>query len=230
MKIKLYKQFENWYHGGTIWLYSDPHFDDPEAYKMNPNWMSSEEQVKRINENLSKNDTIIFLGDIGNEEWVKKIKGYKVLIMGNHDKGKTNYEKKFTVHGAYKPDLTVNTFEEAVIEREYRIFDTSNADVRISNNGLFDEVYEGPIFINDKVLLSHEPIDIHFGINIFGHCHAGNFSSLLYKDKYAKFNVCSNIVDFNKIRLDKLVEKAGSKIKNIHEVYLDSIRRKNNDC
>lgn len=219
MKIKLYKQFENWYHGGTIWLYSDPHFDDPDSKSIDPNWPDSDTQVKMINEGLGKNDTIIFLGDIGNEEWVKKIKGYKVLIMGNHDKGKTNYEKKFTVHGAYKPDLTVNTFEEAIIEREYRIFDTSNADVRISNNGLFDEVYEGPIFINDKILLSHEPIDIHFGINIHGHNHGL---------KGDKFNICADVVSYNKIRLDSLLE--GVKVKSIHELCIDRASGRKHDC
>ena len=93
MKIKLYKHFEHWYHGGTIWLYSDPHFGDPD--NGTHWWPTDYEQVGMINKGLGRNDTIIFLGDIGDVEYIKKIKGYKVLIMGNHDKGASNYLKKY---------------------------------------------------------------------------------------------------------------------------------------
>ena len=74
-----------WYRGGNIWLYSDPHFSDPEMVCLRKNYIGDAEQIKRINSKVGKNDTIIFLGDIGNLDCIKHIKGYKVLIMGNHD-------------------------------------------------------------------------------------------------------------------------------------------------
>lgn len=91
MYKNLYDCFKHWYRGGSIWVYSDPHFDDDELDAIVEKRPTSEEQVKRINSKLGRNDTIIFLGDIGNIEWIKRIRGYKVLIMGNHDAGASNY-------------------------------------------------------------------------------------------------------------------------------------------
>ena len=89
----LYPLFDHWFRGGNIWLYSDPHFSDDEMKYIRKDYIGDEEQVKRINSKVGKNDTIIILGDIGNTDWVKKIRGYKVLIMGNHDSGKSNYQR-----------------------------------------------------------------------------------------------------------------------------------------
>ena len=92
----LYNSFaERWYRGGSVWFYSDPHFGDEEMKYLRKNYISDDEQVKRINAKLGKNDTIIFLGDIGDTSFIKKIKGYKVLVMGNHDAGRSNYEPFF---------------------------------------------------------------------------------------------------------------------------------------
>ena len=92
----LYNSFaERWYRGGSVWFYSDPHFGDEEMKYLRKNYISDDEQVKRINSKLGKNDTIIFLGDIGDTSFIKKIKGYKVLVMGNHDAGRSNYEPFF---------------------------------------------------------------------------------------------------------------------------------------
>ena len=92
----LYNSFaERWYRGGSVWFYSDPHFGDEEMKHLRKNYISDDEQVKRINSKLGKNDTIIFLGDIGDTSFMKKIKGYKVLVMGNHDAGRSNYEPFF---------------------------------------------------------------------------------------------------------------------------------------
>lgn len=92
----LYNSFaERWYRGGSVWFYSDPHFGDEEMKYLRKNYISDDEQVKRINSKLGKNDTIIFLGDIGDTSFIKKIKGYKVLVMGNHDSGRSNYEPFF---------------------------------------------------------------------------------------------------------------------------------------
>ena len=84
---------KRWYRGGSIFIYSDTHFNDAEVSTIRKNYIGDLEQVKRINSKVGKNDTIIFLGDIGDIEFIKKIRGYKVLVMGNHDKGASNYKR-----------------------------------------------------------------------------------------------------------------------------------------
>lgn len=97
----LYKIFQHWSKNGSVYLYSDPHFGDWESYTfrgLTTNKTKEELdqfQVDNINKVVHKSDTIIFLGDIGDPTLIKKIKGYKVLIIGNHDKGKSVYEDYF---------------------------------------------------------------------------------------------------------------------------------------
>ena len=91
----IYDNFQHWFEGGSVYVYSDPHFSDEEMKYIRRNYIGDDEQIERINKVVHKNDTIIFLGDIGNENLIKKIKGRKILIMGNHDKGKTAYKGLF---------------------------------------------------------------------------------------------------------------------------------------
>ena len=91
----LYDSFSHWYRGGSIYFYSDPHFNDDEMKYLRKNYIGDDEQVKAINRKIGKKDTIVFLGDIGCIDFIRKIRGYKVLIMGNHDSGASNYKRKF---------------------------------------------------------------------------------------------------------------------------------------
>ena len=84
----LYKPFEHW-GKNTCWIISDTHFGDPDLIHPYPDRPTAAEQVKLINSKVGKNDTLIILGDVGNIEWVKQLRGYKVLVMGNHDAGRT---------------------------------------------------------------------------------------------------------------------------------------------
>lgn len=91
----LYEPFKKWLDNGPIWVFSDPHFNDEDCKIMDPDWIDPEEQVKRINTKVGKKDTLIILGDIGDLEYAKKLKGYKVLITGNHDRGASYYKDVF---------------------------------------------------------------------------------------------------------------------------------------
>ena len=97
----LYKIFQHWSKNGSVYLYSDPHFGDWESYTfrgLTTNKTKEELdqfQVDNINKVVHKSDTIVFLGDMGDPSLLKKIKGYKVLITGNHDKGSSIYEEYF---------------------------------------------------------------------------------------------------------------------------------------
>ena len=137
-KYSIYGVFEHWFNGGTVYIYSDPHFGDKELFekyrsKKFENIKTVEEfdkmQIDNINRCVGRTDTIIFLGDIGDINCIKKIRGYKVLIMGNHDLGASNYIRE-------------------VIFNEW---DSGKPYVK-SDNKLFDEVYEGPLFISKKIL------------------------------------------------------------------------------
>lgn len=176
----LYDKFKDWFRGGNIWLFSDTHFSDEEMKYIRKNYIGDEEQIKNINSKVGKNDTIIFLGDIGNIECIKKVRGYKILIMGNHDKGATNY------------------------------------------TNVFDEIYEGPVFINNKIVLSHEPINLPYAFNIHGHTH-----SLSYKYDENHLNVCAEAIDYMPISLISLLKQGvASKVEDIHRITIDNATTK----
>lgn len=178
----LYEPFKKWSEVGTIWIYSDPHFTDPEMKYLRKNYVGDDEQIQRINSKVGKKDTLIILGDIGNIECVKKLRGYKVLITGNHDSGASNYQSD-------------------------------------GKNNLFNEVYCGPLFISEKVLLSHEPILLPFVFNIHGHDHS-NWSS---NEPYQHLNVCAEHINYTPVNLTSLLKKGiTSKVESIHRMTIDA--------
>ena len=65
---------------GTVWLYSDPHFGDEELAAAFPERPTAEEQVRLINSKVGRKDTLILLGDVGDIECARKLRGYKILI------------------------------------------------------------------------------------------------------------------------------------------------------
>mgnify|MGYP006961868210 FL=1 len=78
---QLYEKFNDWNRYNNIWVYSDTHFDDSDCKQIDPDWPSPQKQVDLINKKVHRNDAFILLGDVGNPEWIRKIKaGYKVLI------------------------------------------------------------------------------------------------------------------------------------------------------
>lgn len=91
----LYPIFQKWSEKGSVWIISDTHFEDDDCLFMDPNWLTPEEHIKKLSLYIGKNDTVIHLGDVGNPEWMKKIKGYKVLIMGNHDQSSEKFKDYF---------------------------------------------------------------------------------------------------------------------------------------
>ena len=244
MLPQLYENFQRWSDGGTVWLYSDPHFDDADCKAISTEWPSPEEQIAKINKKVHKGDTLIILGDIGNPEYIKRIKaGYKVLIAGNHDLGLTNYKKTITHEireifaeyvddeEKYEIDIAIERksfykylcekypYKKINIQERYEFHSPFHFfDATIDDN-LFDEVYSGPLFIGEKILLSHEPIDIPFALNIHGHTHSRvgyGFYDLNH------FNVCSNTVGFEPQNLSEII-KAGflKRVETIHRLTID---------
>ena len=176
----LYPTFQRWSEKGSVWLWSDPHFDDPDCKYMSPNWPTPEEHLQLLKKDIHKNDTSICLGDVGNPEYVKEIPGYKVLIMGNHDQ---SVEK-------YAP--------------------------------YFDEIYTGPVMIAEKIILSHEPVDVPWAINLHGHDH----SPLNTGDSH-HINFAANVVGYVPISLGKLIKDGiMSRVTSIHRITIDKAAKK----
>jgi calcineurin-like phosphoesterase family protein len=94
------------------------------------------------------------------------------------------------------------------------------------DNRLFDEVYDGPVFINDKVVLAHEPVELPFVYCLHGHAHSGYQAA-------NGFNCVTELNNYTPINLKKLLESGVLKnTQSIHRVTIDraterSLDRKN---
>ena len=244
MLPQLYENFQRWSDGGTIWLYSDPHFDDADCKAISTEWPSPEEQIAKINKKVHKGDTLIILGDIGNPEYIKRIKaGYKILIAGNHDLGLTNYKKTISHEireifaeyiddeEKYEIDIAIERksfykylcekypYKKINIQERYEFHSPFHFfDATIDDN-LFDEVYGGPLFIGEKILLSHEPIYNECWYNIHGHRHSDDNTN--YKGKNY-FNCCANVIKYEPINLKDIIKSGVLKnIPTIHRKIID---------
>ena len=92
----VYKTFmKRWENFQTAWIISDLHFGEDDLKRAFPKRPTDDELVRRINAKCGRKDILFVLGDCGDLEYVKKLRGYKVLIMGNHDTGATKYEEVF---------------------------------------------------------------------------------------------------------------------------------------
>lgn len=234
---QLYDKFQEWAKYGTIWIISDTHFGDEELRQGIPNRPSDEELVKIINSKVGKHDTLIHLGDVGDLSYVSKLKGYKVLVMGNHDSGATNYQRKNQMICSYdglnypisddEDDIRLpwnKDIKAGIIDNVY--FDSQHSPF-ISDwkdNHLFDEVYEGPVIIGPKLILSHEPImNLPIMFNIHGHVHyqAHNIPKHL--------NACLDVTKYQPIHFNSLMKSGIFKdIDDIHRVTIDKATKRVN--
>ena len=237
-KINLYPCFSKWLEFDNIYLLSDPHFNDEEMKHIRKDYIGDDEQVERINKVVHKRDLLICLGDVGDIEYIKKIKaGYKVLIMGNHDKGKTNYQRKiedvkvFCSHGITKEEhqlidlYTTNHLlgkeDKELDVKAKEIFDKYST-IEQRDNHLFDEVYEGPLMISDRIILSHEPMDLpQYLYNIHGHDHARSDTGKNH------MNVCAEHINYTPISFTSLLKNGLLKdVDSIHRIIIDRATNK----
>ena len=230
----LYDNFANsWYAepSTTIYVCSDPHFSDGDAYVFRKLLQkpyteeelkaADEEMVRNINRVVGKKDTLIILGDIGNLEYVKKLRGHKILIMGNHDKGASNYKKE-----VYHDIKFIDEFPRDFVPEEhgYEVVDPTpvgNIYDKVTTNHLFDEVYEGPLMVNDRLILSHEPIYPlpPYMYNIHGHVHNNT------PNDEQHLNVCMEHIDYIPLNLTNMLKKG--LLRDIDSIHREAIDRAN---
>ena len=170
-------------------------------------------------------DTIVILGDICDIEYVKKIRGYKVLIMGNHDAGRTNYErcwwKEWFDQSKYSREEALAEMQRMypgcryIISEGYQFRSPFEYWEVIADNMLFDEVYEGPLMIGEKLILSHEPVDVPWAFNIHGHDHVGH-------KRKNHMNVCADVIGYVPINMNQFMKSgAMAHVETIHRDTID---------
>lgn len=205
----LYYPFKKWSENAAVWLYSDPHFGDVESYTFRGliTNKTKEEldrfQVDNINRFVGKNDTIIFLGDIGDPTPLKWVRGHKVLITGNHDRGAAFYKNYFDE--IYTGCLTISD----------RII-------------LSHEPIEGcPPFLFNIHGHDHNGTDVKE--YVFKDCDAVSTDKLVANAltaakqyKLNRFNVCAEWINYKPVSLKDIINSGVlSNIPTIHRDYLD---------
>lgn len=180
----LYPCFQHWSEKGSVYLISDTHFNDKDRILMGYN-IDEREQYNILKKILTKNDTLVHLGDVGNPDWLHSLPCYKVLIMGNHDSGQTRW--------------------------------------------WFDEVYTGPLWISQKLVLSHEPLTLKnwewveeeetcIAFNIHGHNHNNATNN-----SYYHLNIAQNVYGYVPLNLNEFIKHGYLKrIKDIHRITIDN--------
>lgn len=217
----LYKIFDHWHTEGTLHIISDFHFNDPDLAHI-AGRPSAGELVQRINSKCGRNDTLICLGDVGDFNYVRQLRAKrKILIMGNHDAGRSNYERQ---HGVcFIPKSECETAKDAIASAKNKmpghmitISETEESWAIFYDNKLFDEVYEGPLMIAEKLILSHEPVDMPWAFNIHGHDHTGR------KTDKRHFNVCADVIGYMPINMNQWMKEGHlARIESIHRTTID---------
>ena len=72
--------------------------------------------------------------------------------------------------------------------------------------------------ISEKLILSHEPIDISWAFNLHGHIHDSKHKN----DKY-HFNVCSDVIGYMPVNMNQWMKQGYlSRIESIHRTTINS--------
>ena len=106
------------------------------------------------------------------------------------------------------------------INARMKILLLGNHDAKGAYKDYFDEVYTGPLFIAEKILLSHEPVyGLPWCLNIHGHDH-NNVEP--YKEGCKHINLAANVCGYTPINLGKIIKEGIlADIPSIHRVTID---------
>ena len=224
----LYKTFDHWHQEGTLWIISDTHFGDADIRRGFPDRPADNELVKRINSYVGRKDTLIMLGDVGDISYVKQLRAkYKILIMGNHDCGRTNYERQVITQlfskDLYTKEQVLDLMKTMYPNCRYSIEERKQLDSFFevsADNMLFDEVYEGALIIGEKFILSHEPVELPWALNFHGHDHQGGF----HKNS---INCCCDVIDYKPINMNQIMKQGlAAQIDTIHRETIDKATKR----
>lgn len=218
----------------TTWIISDTHFGEQDLKDAYPNRPSDEELVKIINSRCGKTDFLICLGDVGDLTYVSQLRAKtKWLIQGNHDLGASNYErrvrtKKFA-QDQFQKDEALLEMKKLYPNCRYSIdegyqftYPFDYWEVKADNN-LFNQIFEGPVMISEKLILSHEPIYVPWAYNIHGHVHDASKVEI-------GTNVCLDACNYQLLNFNQFMKSGAlSNITSLHRKTIDiaTERRRN---
>ena len=108
----------------------------------------------------------------------------------------------------------------AQIRAGHKVLLLGNHDKRKDYLEIFDEIYEGPLFVSEKILLSHEPVyGMSWCLNIHGHDHNGVEA---YAEGCKHLNLAANVCGYTPVSLGKLIKDGIlSDIDSIHRKTID---------
>lgn len=114
----------------------------------------------------------------------------------------------------------------SMIKARKKILLLGNHDARGVYKKMFNEVYAGPLFISEKILLSHEPVHgLSWCLNTHGHDHNGVET---YTDGCKHINLAANVCGYTPINLGKIIKEGVlSDIDSIHRQTIDRAVEKN---
>lgn len=160
------------------WIYGDTHFGTKGMFNRtySKTFETVEEHIEqsiaRYNSLVRDEDVVIFLGDLGLKQAIEyvipRLKGIKVLIVGNHDGYTDTYYSKLG----------------------------------------FVEIYRHPIYFHPRLVLSHEPTPVEFGVvNAHGHTH------FVFLDSPWHMNLCTEWTEYKPVLIEKILKKVFEKEK-----------------
>ncbi len=176
----LYDMFqEEWEQYQSIYFYSDPHFCENDIEAGIPGRPDAEAQLAAINKIVGRKDLLILLGDVGNLDYLSRIRCDIALVLGNHDAGASIYKNKCKW------------------------------------------VFEGPVMIAEKLILSHEPVIVPWAYNIHGHCHSQANTAESIKTHY---NMCADVIGYQPVHFSKFLKEVSINrhIESLHRTTIDS--------
>lgn len=211
----------------TTWIISDSHFGEQDLKDAYPNRPSDEDLVKAINKICGKSDFLICLGDVGNQSYVSQLRAKKKwLILGNHDGGASNYERKVWTKqfdkDKWQKDEALQEMKRLhpncrySIDEGYRFTSPSEFWEVKADNNLFTQTFEGPVLVSEKLILSHEPIDVPWAYNIHGHCHDAQ------KNERGT-NICLDACDYKPLNFKQFMKSGAiGNVKSLHRDIIDN--------
>lgn len=214
-----------------VYIISDTHFGDLDLRAGFPQRSKDEDLIKCINSKCGKSSALIHLGDVGDISYIPQLRAkIKILIQGNHDGEAEKYKRKCLTEefdaNIYTKEAILSIAKEKYPNWEYRIYKVCEPFERwVLNidNKMFDCVFQGPIILGEKLILSHEPIYFAMNFpffNIHGHVHSPN---KVYNDEgiFHK-NVCCDVCGYEPFHLNSFLKNGGLKnIKSIHRQTID---------
>ena len=215
----LYKIFDKWHEKGTCHIISDTHFGDKDLAVGVKNRPSDDELVRMINTKCGRTGTLIHLGDVGDPTYISRLRAdIKVLVCGNHDLGVSNYERKGGSMVFDKVDYPTKEDMAKYMKEKFPGYEIQMADmddfwICVYDNRLFDYIFQGPVMLSEKLILSHEPVDVPWAFNIHGHVHDKR-----HKNDKLHFNACLDATGYEVINFNQWMKQG-------HLAHVETLHR-----